>query len=133
MPKTVKGLAGKKPPEPGAGHDDVEDWFATVMPQVQPIVRSVDEMIRAVIFGLHYAVKRQRAFYGLPDLGWIIEVAPYHVSANVLFFGGADFDDPPPLGEVDRTRYLKITSLDEIQTTYLRAWIEQAARTPGWA
>ena len=67
---------------------------------------------------------------GLPDLGWIIELAAYHVSVNVLFLGGADFDDPPPLGNVDRTRYIKLTDIDEVPT--LQGWIEEAARTPGW-
>jgi hypothetical protein len=49
-----------------------------------------------------YAVKYKRAFYGLPELGWIIEIAPYDVSVNVVFLGGADFDPPPPLGTTNR-------------------------------
>jgi hypothetical protein len=39
----------------------------------------LDELIRALVPGLHYAVKWKRAFYGLPELGWIIEIAPYDV------------------------------------------------------
>jgi hypothetical protein len=92
----------------------------------------LDEAIRAVVPGLHYAVKWKRAFYGLPELGWIIEIAPYDVSANVVFLGGADFDPPPPLGTADRSRYVKITSLDEVQRPELREWIGQAGHTPGW-
>jgi hypothetical protein len=38
----------------------------------------------------YHAVKWKRAFYGLPGLGWIIEIAPYDVSVNVFFLGGAD-------------------------------------------
>jgi hypothetical protein len=81
---------------------------------------------------LHYAVKYKRAFYGLPELGWIIEIAPYDVSVNVLFFSGADFTPPPPLGTTGRTRYVKVTTLEEGQRPELHEWIEQAARTPGW-
>jgi len=55
-------------------------------------------------------VKYKRAFYGLPEHGWIIELAPYDVSVNVLFLGGADLDPPPPFGTTGRTRYVKVTS-----------------------
>lgn len=117
---------------PSAGHSDIEDWFGRLMPQLQPIVKELDESIRAVVPGLHYAVKWKRAFYGLPGLGWIIEIAPYDVSVNVVFLGGADFDLPPPLGSTDRTRYVKVTTLEEGQRPELHEWIEQAGRTPGW-
>ena len=32
---------------------------------------------------------------------------------NVVFLGGADFEPPPPLGTTDRTRYIKVTTLEE--------------------
>ena len=103
------------------------------MPDLQPIVKRLDESIRATVPGLDYAVKWKRAYYGLPGLGWIIEIAAYDVSVNVVFLGGADFESPPPLGRPDRTRYIKVTSLEEAQRPELQKWIEQAARTPGWA
>jgi hypothetical protein len=102
------------------------------MPHLQPIVKDLDESIRAAVPELHYAVKWKRAFYGLPSLGWIIELAPYDVSVNVVFFGGADFDPPPPLGTTDRTRYVKITTIEEAQRPELLEWMAQAGRTPGW-
>jgi len=102
------------------------------MPHLNPIVREIDQTIRTAIPGLRYAVKYKRAFYGLPELGWIIELAPYDVSVNVVFYGGADFDPAPPLGSVDRTRYVKLTALQDVQRPELRDWIEQAGRTPGW-
>jgi len=55
------------------------------MPHLQPIVQALDDSIRATIPGLHYAVKWKRPYYGLPDLGWIIELAAYDVSVNVVF------------------------------------------------
>jgi hypothetical protein len=78
------------------------------VPHLQPIVERLDETIRAAVPGLHYAVKWKRAYYGLPELGWIIEMVAYDVSVNVVFLGGADFDPPPPLGTTDRTRYVKV-------------------------
>jgi hypothetical protein len=102
------------------------------MPDLHPIVESLDGQIRERIPGLRYAVKWKRPFYGLPDLGWIIEMAAYDVSVNVVFFGGADFDSPPPLGDTDRSRYVKVRTLEEAQIPEMTAWIEQATGVPGW-
>jgi hypothetical protein len=132
MPKAIKGNAGRKPPEPSASHSDIDDWCAHLMPDLQPIIKRLDESIRATVPGLDYTVHRKRAYYGLPELGWIIEIASYDVSVNVLFLGGADFKSPPKLGTTDRTRYVKVTSLEEAQRPELQQWIEQAGRTPGW-
>jgi hypothetical protein len=54
-----------------------------------------------------YAVKWKRPYYGLPELGWLNELAAYDVSVNVVFLGGADFDSAPPLGTGARARYVK--------------------------
>jgi len=132
MPKEIKGNASRKPPEPAADHSEIDDWFERQMPHLQPIVKRLDETIRATIQDLHYAVKGKRPYYGLPELGWVIELAAYDVSVNVLFFGGADFDSPPPLGSTDRTRYVKVTTVEEVAKPELRGWIEEAGRTPGW-
>ena len=132
MPKDIKGNAGRKPPEPAANHDDIDDWIQQQMPGLQRIVTQLDALIRATIPELQYAVKRKRAYYGLATFGWIIELAAYDVSVNVLFLGGADFDAPPPLGTVDRTRYIKVTTEAEVQGPEMQRWIEQAGRTAGW-
>jgi len=122
----------RKPPVPAESHAEIEDWSRRVMPDLHPIVEKLDESIRATIPGLQYAVKWKKAYYGLPELGWIIEMVAYDVSVNVVFFGGADFEPPPPLGDTDRTRYVKLTTLEETQKPDLRSWIEQAGRVPGW-
>jgi hypothetical protein len=132
VPKQIKGNPRRKPPEPSTDLAAVEKWFGDVMPSMQPIVRSVDASIREAVPHLQYAVKFHRAFYGLPERGWIIEVACYFKSVNILFLGGADFDFPPPLGSTGRTRYVKVTTVDEVQSPAVCAWIEQAGRTQGW-
>lgn len=132
MPKAIKGNSWRKPPEPSANHSDIDDWIRRLMPDLQPIVRRLDESICARVPDLAYAVKWKRAYYGTPELGWIIEVAAYDVSVNVVFLGGAAFESPPPLGTTDRARYIKVTSLEEAQRPELRAWISEAGRTQGW-
>jgi hypothetical protein len=132
VPKDIKGDPRRIPPQRAAGHSEIDDWFERLMPNLQPLVRALDEVIRAAVPDLDYAVKYKRAFYGRPHLGWIIEIAPYDVSVNVLFFGGADFSPPPPLGSIGRTRYVKIRSVAEVNQAELLVWIENAGRAPGW-
>ena len=122
----------RKPPVPTDRHAEIEDWVRSVMPALHPIVQRLDELIREAIPGLQYAVKWKKAYYGLPDLGWIIEMVAYDVSANVVFFGGAELDPPPPLGTTDRSRYVKVKTLEEAQGPEMHKWVEQAGRVPGW-
>jgi hypothetical protein len=132
MEKTRKPNATRKPPVPSESHAEIDDWIRRVMPDLHPIVESLDASIRDAIPGLHYAVKWKKAYYGLPELGWIIELVAYDVSVNVVFLGGQDLDPPPPLGDTDRSRYVKVRSLEEAQTPEMREWISQAGRVTGW-
>jgi hypothetical protein len=128
-----RAITTRRPPVPSESHAEVEEWMRLrVMPDLQPIVQALDASFLDASPGLHYAIKWKRAYYGLPELGWIIEVVPYDVSVNVVFLGGADFDDPPPLGTTDRSRYIKVTTLEEALGPEMRRWVEQAQRVRGW-
>ena len=131
MGKMRKANTARKPPEPSDSHVDIEDWMRRVMPDLNPVVNHLDGSIRETIPGLQYALKWKKAHYGLPDLGWIIEMVAYDVSVNVVFHGGAEFDSAPPLGE-GRSRYVKVKTLEEAQAPEMRKWIEQARGVPGW-
>ena len=102
------------------------------MPDLNPIVKCLDDLIRSTLPRLQYAVKWKKAYYGLPKKGWIIEMVAYDVSVNLVFFSGARLDPPPPLGESGESRYVKVKSSEEAQAPELRGWIRQAARLPGW-
>jgi hypothetical protein len=130
--KARKPITTKEPPAPTNSHVEIEDWIRRVMPDLHPIVKRLDELICETIPGLQYAVKWKKAYYGLPELGWIIEMVAYDVSANVVFFGGAEFDPPPPLGTTDRSRYIKVKTLEEAQGPEMHNWVEQTGRVPGW-
>ena len=132
MAKQRKSSSTRKPPEPSDRHADIEDWARRVMPDLHPIVEQLDESIRETLDGLQYAVKWKKAYYGLPELGWVIEMVAYDVSVNLVFFGGAEFDPPPPLGDSGRDRYVKVKTLEEAQAPELHEWIEQAGRVRGW-
>jgi len=133
MEKSRRPLSSRKPPEPSESHVEIDDWMQRrVMPDLQPLVRRLDASIREAIPTPRYAVKWRNVFYGSPDLGWLIEMAAYDVSVNVVFFGGADFEPPPPLGTTERTRYVKVRTLDEVDAPHMHAWLEQVGRVPGW-
>lgn len=132
MKKPRKPSTSRKPPVPSDSHAEIEDWIQRVMPDLNPMVKHLDTQIRKMLPGLQYAIKWKKAYYGLPDLGWIIEVVAYDVSVNVVFLGGADLDPPPPHGDTDRSRYIKLKTLEEAKAPQIRQWIEQAARVPGW-
>ena len=131
MPKSIKGTSTRTPPEPGT-HAEIEDWIKRVMPDLNPIVKWLDAEISESIPDVQYALKWKKAYYGSPKVGWVIELVAYDVSVNVVFLGGADFDPPPPLGDSDRSRYVKVKSLEEARTSAMRKWIKQAGRVPGW-
>jgi hypothetical protein len=130
---TRKGASTRKPPEPSDSHADIDDWMKRIMPDLQPIVSRLDELIRDELPDAQYAIKWKKAYYGLPDRGWLIELVAYDVSVNVVFLGGADFGSPPPLGDSDRSRYVKVRSLDEIDEEELRGWVRNAGQVDGWA
>ena len=132
MKQPRKPNTSRKPPVPSDSHAEVEAWIRHVMPALNPMVTHLDEQIRKTLRGLQYAIKWKKAYYGLPDHGWVIELVAYDVSVNMVFLGGADFDPPPPHGETDRSRYVKLRTLEEAQAPEVRRWIEQAGRFPGW-
>lgn len=132
MDKARKGTSTRKPPVPSDDHSEIDDWTRRVMPDLQPIVERLDAMIRKALPGVQYALKWKKAYYGLPDRGWVIELVAYDVSVNVVFHGGADFDTPPPLGDTDRSRYVKIRNLEELADQPVPEWIENAGRVDGW-
>jgi hypothetical protein len=131
-PKDRAASSTRKPPSPADGHTAIDDWIeASVFQRLHPIVNYFDETIREAFPDVQHAVKWKKAYYGLPDLGWVIELAAYDVSVNIVFLAGAKFDPQPPLGSGE-SRYVKLQSLEEAQAAEVHEWIEQAGRVSGW-
>lgn len=133
MEKQRKPLSSKKPPVPSSDHDIIMNWLNNeTMPAMQSLVKKVDELIIQQIPNLHYSIKWGKAFYGTPELGWIIEVGAFAKSMNIVFLNGARFERQPPLGTDAQTRYIKVTSLDEINNPTVIDLIKQAGSKDGW-
>src|SRR3546814_18775698 len=103
----------------------ISDWSSDVCSS------DLDKLIRDTHDDLQYAITWKKAYYGLPEQGWIIELVAYDVSVHVVFHGGADFDSPPPLGDTGRSRYLKLQSLEETDQPHLAERIAQPRRVHG--
>jgi hypothetical protein len=132
MDEARRGQSTRKPPEPSESHDVIDAWMRSQMPDLQPIVTGLDGLIRDTLSDLRYAVKWKKAHYGVPEQGWVIEMVAYDVSVNIVFLGGANFESPPPLGDSDRSRYLKIKSWDEVDQEEVRRWVQQAGDVASW-
>ncbi len=133
MKKNRKALSTKKPPEAVEDHKILKEWMANrIMPGIKPLIERIDKLIHDEIPDLHYAVKWSSAFYGTKELGWLIQIAAYDVSANIVFLNGAAFDPQPPLGEGDESRYIKLRSQDELEELRVVDFIKQAGGLEGW-
>ena len=133
MNKHRKPLSTKKPPIPSSDYNVIQDWMTSrIMPGIQPMIRKIDSLIRDTIPNLNYSIKWGNAFYGTNDLGWLIEVAAYDVSANIVFLSGAAFDPQPPLGTGEESRYIKLKSIDELEGHTVIDFIKQAGIIDGW-
>jgi hypothetical protein len=60
MPKAIKGSAGRQPSEPPANHFGIDDWCRRLMPDLQPIVKRLEESVRATVLGPDFAVKLEK-------------------------------------------------------------------------
>ena len=76
MAKSRKANTARKPPEPSDSHAEIDQWIRSVMPDLHPIVTWLDDLIRETIPDSQFAIKWKKAYYGLPDQGWIIEMVP---------------------------------------------------------
>lgn len=112
-------------PDPHSNHAAVLECIAGAMPLLQPWLLAIDEMIRTAHPTIQFGVKWNRPFYFLPGTGWIIELAPYDKSVNIVFLRGAELPDPPALGS-GQSRYIKVYSLEEAIAEQVQGWIAAA-------
>ena len=133
MNKNRKPLTTKKPPIPENEYKVIENWMTNrIMPGIKPMIKKIDSLIHDSIPNLQYAIKWGNAYYGTDELGWLIEVAAYDVSANIVFLNGATFDPQPPLGTGGESRYIKLMTIDEVNDQLVIDFIRQAANHDGW-
>ena len=115
-----------------ADHEVIENWMANrILPGIQPMIKKIDSLIQNLIPNLQYAIKWGNAYYGTKELGWLIEVAAFDVSANIVFLNGAALDPQPPLGSGE-SRYFKLRKPEELEEKDIASFIKQASHIDGW-
>jgi hypothetical protein len=72
--KAPKPYTSRKPPVASESPAEIADWIRREVPDMHPVVKRLDELVRETVPGLQYAVKWKKAYYGLPENGWIIEM-----------------------------------------------------------
>jgi len=133
MKKQPKPLSTKVPPIPSNDHSIIQDWIKnSTMPAMQPIVKKFDTLVNKLIPNLYYSIKWAKAYYGTKENGWIIELAPNMVTVNIVFLKGANFQNQPPLGTGEDSRYLKLSTLAEVDNPQIQTWLKEAVNTAGW-
>ena len=134
MEKQRKPLSTKKPPTPSKDFQIIADWMTNrIMPGIQPMVEKIDLLIHEIIPNPNYAIKWGNAFYGTNELGWVIEVAAYDISVNVVFLNGAVYTPQPPLGSGGTTRYIKLKNIVELSDPLLIEYMKQSTQVGGWS
>lgn len=129
--KTHKPLSTKKPPVPHQGIEVLDEWLADQRPKIAPVVKALHDLVLMHLTDPCFAVKWENAFYGSKDLGWVIQLSPYNVSANIVFLNGRHLSNPPEMG--GETRYVKLTSITDTQDAKLTKWIKESCQIEGWA
>lgn len=129
--KTHKPLSTKKPPFPNEDVEVLDEWLEDLRPKIAPVVIELHSLVLNHLSNPRFAVKWGSAFYGSKDKGWVIQLSSYNVSANIVFLNGQHLSNPPQMG--DKTRYVKLSSLAEVQDNQIVKWVKESCQTEGWA
>jgi len=133
--KPVKLLTGGNPQiAKGDGDEPVQAFIAAMPGWKGAIGKRRDALIVANLPNVQKAVRWNSPFFGIEGQGWLVSfhVLSRHVQVN--FFAGSSLSPVPPGSGKDPTaRWLNIGEGDELDEPQLTAWLQQAARLPGWA
>lgn len=133
--KPVKLLTGGNPQiAKGDGDEPVQAFIAAMPGWKGAIGKRLDALIVANLPNVQKAVRWNSPFFGIEAQGWLVSfhVLSRHVQVN--FFAGASLNPVPPGSGKDPTaRWLNIGEGDELDEAQMTAWLQQAARLPGWA
>ena len=134
MDESPKILSGGGPEVPtGEGDPPVQAYTAALPGWRAEVCRKLDRIITVKAPGVRKAVKWNAPFYGAPlGRNWFLSFTGYENFVRVAFFDGMMLRPRPPVAsKIGATRYYDVRegALDEARFS---AWVEQAARLPGW-
>ena len=133
--KPVKLLTGGNPQiAKGDGDEPVQAYIAAMPGWKSAIGKRLDALIVSNPPNVQKAVRWNSPFFGIEGQGWLVSfhVLSRHVQVN--FFSGSSLNPiPPGAGKDPKARWLNIGESDELDEAQMTAWLQQAAKLPGWA
>jgi hypothetical protein len=124
-------LAGGNPQIAKADGDaPVQQYIAAMPGWKRDVGRRLDALVARCVPDAQRAVRWNSPFYGVAGQGWFLSFHVFTRYVKVTFFSGTSLRPVPPGGKTE-ARWIDVheNDLDEAQ---MAAWIEQAARLPGW-
>lgn len=133
--KRVTLLAGGNPQIPkGDGDAPVQAYIAAMPGWKRAVGQRLDALIVRHLPKVQKAVRWNSPFYGIEGQGWLLSFHVLTRCVQLNFFCGARLQPVPPgAGKDPDARWLNIGEGDELDEATVTAWLQQAARLPGWA
>lgn len=131
--KKVTLLSGGNPQiAKGEGDAPVQAYIAAMPEWKRDIGQRLDALVSRGVPEVQKAVKWNSPFYGVEGQGWFLSFHVYARYVKVTFFSGTSLQPMPPGASKHKdVRYVDIGA-DGFDEAQMAAWIEQAARVPGW-
>jgi hypothetical protein len=130
----VKLLSGGNPQvAKGDGDGPVQTYIAAMPGWKRAVGTRLDTLIVQNLPQVKKAVRWNSPFYGLESQGWLVTFHVFTRFVRVTFFCGAALQPVPPgAGKDPNARWLDLYEGDEIDEAQWTAWLQQAAKLPGW-
>lgn len=128
-------LAGGNPQiAKGDGDAPVQAYISAMPGWKRALGQRLDVLISAAgVAGLCKAVKWNSPFYGIAGGGWFLSFHCYDRYIKLAFFRGASLQPlPPGRSKQAEVRYLDLREGELLDEPQFLAWVQQAARLPGW-
>ena len=114
------------------GNAAVRGYIEELAPWQRAVVKRADRLVTRQVPDLNKAIKWGVPFYGVDGEGWFLAVAAYQRHVKLMFFKGATFSPPPPVGKIGDNRSLDVRESDLFDESQFANWVHQAASVPGW-
>jgi hypothetical protein len=133
-PGPVKLLSGGNPQIPkGDGDAPVQAYLAAMPGWKRDVGVLLDAVVVRTLPDVRKAVKWNSPFYGVDGVHWFLSLHCFTRFVRVTFFDGTSLVPVPPSPSKDpAARYLDVYEDVPLDQAQFAAWVEQAARLPGW-
>ena len=114
------------------GDKPVFDYIAGLPHPHREIAERIDALAARTLPGLKRAVKWGMAYYGV-EAGWCFASGAFVGHVKVMFIRGTELEPIPPVTPIamgKATRGIELASVDDLDESQMRSWMQQAAEMP---